>query len=108
MAERGGFDRLNAKHKASAERSYEGWKTERNPEAARKHDLYDYVEYVQGKWAERSSPQQHPTALAMKREDRGIERGMGRSTVDKTRNMARGPRQMPIRESREPRLTIPL
>jgi hypothetical protein len=108
MAESGGFDSLSAKHKASAERSYKEWKTHRNPEVAKKHDLHDYVEYVQGKWAEKSSPQQHPTALAMKREDRGIERGMGRSTVDKTRDVARGYRDVPIRERREPRLTIPL
>jgi hypothetical protein len=48
------------------------------------------------------------TALTMKREDRGIARDMGRSTVDKTRDVARGYRNVPIRERREPRLTIPL
>lgn len=52
MMERGGFDALNAEHKASAEQSYELWRTERNPEAGARHDLRDYVQYVQKQWAE--------------------------------------------------------
>ncbi len=48
----GGLEALGEDHRASAEASYQVWATEKNPEAAKRHDLADYVRYVQTKWAE--------------------------------------------------------
>jgi putative DNA primase/helicase len=50
MMKAGGLDGLDAKLKASAERSYTAW-AEAKPELARRHDLADYVSYVQERWA---------------------------------------------------------
>jgi Ti-type conjugative transfer relaxase TraA len=50
MAE-GGLAGLTDRQKASAERSYSAW-AEAKPNLAARHDLSDYVGYVQGQWAE--------------------------------------------------------
>ena len=52
MTQSGGFDGMSSEHQASAERSYARW-AEDNPELGARHDLHDYVFYVQGKEAER-------------------------------------------------------
>ena len=46
----GGLQGLSDEHRQSAEQSYERW-SEKNPTAAARHDLADYVHYVQDKWA---------------------------------------------------------
>jgi ATP-dependent exoDNAse (exonuclease V) alpha subunit len=74
MMERGGFDALSDDHKASAERSYEVWRTEKNPEAGARHDLRDYVAYVQRKWAEEN---QQPD-----REAHGVRRFTTQAILD--------------------------
>lgn len=104
MMREGGFEALSAGHKASAERSYETWRTERNPKAGAKCSLEDYVGYVQRKWAESN----RPTAFAMAREDRGVPRDMGQFVVERARDVKRSSYQAPPRERLEPRLTIPL
>jgi AAA domain/Relaxase/Mobilisation nuclease domain len=66
MMQRGGLDALSAAQKASAERAYELWATEKNPAAAKRHGLADYVNYVQARWAEDHPKVEHggaaPTA----------------------------------------------
>lgn len=52
MTQSGGFNGMSSEHQASAERSYARW-AEAKPELAARHDLRDYVGYVQEKQAER-------------------------------------------------------
>ena len=49
MTQQGGLAALSDKHRKVAERSYEQWSRD-NPAAAAKHDLADYVSYVQEQW----------------------------------------------------------
>jgi hypothetical protein len=49
MQQRGGIEALSDAHRESAERSYERW-IENDPTKAARHDLADYVGYVQGQW----------------------------------------------------------
>jgi phage/plasmid primase-like uncharacterized protein len=55
MMMQGGYGQLSAEHSASAEKSYAKW-AEANPEPAAKHDICDYVSYVQEKWSEENKP----------------------------------------------------
>ena len=52
MSQSGGYQGLSPAHKASAHRSYAAWE-QMKPTLAAKHDIEDYVSYVQGKQAER-------------------------------------------------------
>ena len=52
MSQSGGFPSLSPEHQTSAKDSYARWE-QTNPEAAARHDLGDYVAYVQDKQAER-------------------------------------------------------
>ncbi len=61
MAQTGGLDELDEKHRASAERSYEKW-SEENPHAAAKYGLDDYVSYTQKMEAARQG-ERDPAAL---------------------------------------------
>ena len=61
MAQTGGLDALDDRHRASAERSYEKW-AEENPRPAAKYGLADYVAYAQEREAERQA-ETDPDAL---------------------------------------------
>jgi len=50
MSGTGGLAGLTDEHRQSAEQSYQNW-SDANPQAAARHGLADYVQYVQDKWA---------------------------------------------------------
>jgi MobA/MobL family len=50
MTATGGLNALSPAHRRSAEKSYAAW-SEAKPELAKRHDLADYVSYVQDQWA---------------------------------------------------------
>ena len=68
MSAAGGLDKLSDEHRAAAWRSYENWR-EAKPELAAKHDLADYVRYVQDKWAKEDHPRE---ALGLRYTTRSI------------------------------------
>jgi len=69
-------------------------------EALRKASVWTFQQFI---YRTQDRPPAE-TALAMRREDRGIPRGMGQSMADKIQNPPREHRH----DRREPRLTIPL
>jgi hypothetical protein len=68
----GGLEALSAEHRESAERSYEIWSTEKNPDAAARYGLASYVQYVQTQWAE----EQQQRAAEMPKADRYTTRAV--------------------------------
>jgi MobA/MobL family len=60
MRQAGGYDKLGAAHKQSAENSYARW-TAAKPELGEKHDLRDYVAYVQREHAAAPAGPQRPS-----------------------------------------------
>jgi hypothetical protein len=60
MRQAGGYDKLGTAHKQSAENSYARW-TAAKPELGEKHDLRDYVAYVQKEHAATPAGPQRPS-----------------------------------------------
>ena len=69
MSQSGGLAALSDEHRESAERSYRNW-AEAKPAAADRHDLADYVSYVQDKWA---AEQHSPEAIGLRYTTRSVQ-----------------------------------
>ena len=61
---RAALRRSRQEQRESAERSYEKWRDELNPEAGKRHGLADYVAYVQAREAERRVPEGNTAEMA--------------------------------------------
>jgi hypothetical protein len=57
MSAAGGLAGLSDDQREAAQRSYDSWSA-RKPELGEKHDLADYVQYVQDKWAKEEHPRE--------------------------------------------------